>query len=205
MWCGIENFFSSRVMGWDGMRDRFFRASRVMTGCGMRCDRDGMGRVMEKRPITRPIYNPASEPSELTWCYIIFWHFEYPLSHKFAFIRKTNMFRFGLNIFGEKCNHFRLWWIWEKLNFDDSNRNENFYFTELGSEKLGGERLQVCFRSRIGKTETGTKLSTIGPNYPAKNFWHKNLMSPKKDQWRLDGHRLRRSDRGRLLQMHLRG
>ena len=40
------------------MRDRFFRASRVMTGCGMRCDRDGMGRVMEKRPITRPIYNP---------------------------------------------------------------------------------------------------------------------------------------------------
>ena len=43
------------------MRDRFFRASRVMTGCGMRCDRDGMGRVMEKRPITRPIYNPGTE------------------------------------------------------------------------------------------------------------------------------------------------
>ena len=55
-----KKFFSSHVMGWDGMRDRFFRASRVMTGCGMRCDRDGMGRVMEKRPITRPIYNPDS-------------------------------------------------------------------------------------------------------------------------------------------------
>ena len=42
-------------MGWDGMRDRFFRASRVMTGCGMRCDRDGM----EKRLRDGPIYNPG--------------------------------------------------------------------------------------------------------------------------------------------------
>ena len=65
---GIEKKFASRVMGWDGMRDRNFLASRVIAGCGMRIVRDGMCCVMEKRPRDGPIYNPGQQAlSPVKW------------------------------------------------------------------------------------------------------------------------------------------